>query len=163
MLEAKAYLDNLFGTDINVFVPPSNTMHKNIAKILIDNGWNLLNLPGLRKNTRSYLSLSHQFARVERLLSFAKNKTDMSKPLMWNSRWEIGGHPLTPSTNIDNLKKAFHLALDHGYPFVLATHYWEHNSLLPKGVKTQYHLLMDFLDYVSKYDIKPVTAKELII
>lgn len=162
VMSGKQYLDDLFGTDIKVFVPPSNTLRSDLAQILIAQGWNLLNLPGLRRNTRPALSLQHQIGRIRRLLSFIREGVDMSAPLVWPTRWEVGGFPLTPTTNLEKLKHAFRLATENGHPFVLATHYWEHRSFLPNEEgRCQYDLLRDFLDYVSRFDIKPIPARDL--
>ena len=158
---AKSYLENLFGINIEIFIPPSNTMSSGIAKILIDNNWSLLNIPGLRRNTRPLVSFQHQTYRLKRLKSFVIDGVDLSKPLVRKNGWEVGGFPLTPNTNIDLLKKSFHIALDSETPFVLATHYWEHDTLLPDGKKTQYDVLNEFLDYVVRFDINPIKARDL--
>lgn len=159
---AKAYLDDLFEIDIKTFVPPSNTIRPDLAKVLVEKGWNLLNLPGVRRNTRPYLSIRHQLARLRRLVHFIRYGVDTTVPLVWENRWEIGGFPLTPTTNLENLKLAFRIANDKGHPFVLATHYWEHYSLLPgnKG-KRQYDLFRQFLEYVSGFNINPVRARDI--
>ena len=162
--EAKEYLDDLFGVDINIFVPPSNTMGKEISKTLIRENWNLLNYPGIRRNTRSLISIRHQYARIKRLIHFLIYKIDMTNPLVWKNRWEIGAHTLTPSTDLGKLKKAFLLALNRNHPFLMATHYWEHKAILPDNPsKTQYDLLIEFLDFIKKYNIKPITANDLKI
>lgn len=78
------------------------------------------------------------------------------------NRWEVSGYALTPSTNIKTLKNAFLYCKENGYPFVLATHFWEHKCILPNDPKkTQYDVLKEFLDFVSKYDIKPIRARDL--
>tara|TARA_Y100001968_G_C19454442_1_gene771579 strand:- start:21083 stop:21919 length:837 start_codon:yes stop_codon:yes gene_type:complete len=162
--EAKTYLDKLFNTDINIFVPPSNTIRKDLAKILINGGWSLLNYPGLKRNTRSLLSIEHQYMRIARLIHLLVHKVDMTSPLTWDDRWELGGHPLTPSTDIHLLKKAFLMSYERGDPFVLATHYWEHNCVIPTSVlSTQYDLLLEFLEFVSKYDVVPALASNLVL
>lgn len=159
---ARSYLETLFDIDINTFVPPSNTMRKDISRVLIDEGWNLLNLPGVWRNTRPLLSLKHQYGRLHRIYNHLRYGVDSTKPLVWRDRWEVGGFALTPNTRLDSLKRAFELAKDRGHPFVLATHHWEHMSLVPGGDGLrQYDLLREFLDYVSKYDVKPVRARDL--
>ena len=164
VVSGKQYLDKLFGTDIKVFVPPSNTLRPDLAQVLIAQGWNLLNLPGLRRNTRPALSFRHQAGRMNRLISFLRDGVDMSAPLVWPKRWEVGGFPLTPTTDLENLKHAFRLAVERGHPFVLATHYWEHRSFLPGGSgRCQYDSFRDFLDFVSGFNIKPVRASDLTL
>lgn len=161
---AKAYLDDVFGTDIDIFVPPSNTMSPRVASILISEGWSLLNWPGLRANTRPLFSWKHQSARLRRGLSFALDKHDMTSPLVWPARWELGGFALTPNTRLEQLKNALKHCVERGHPFVLATHYWEHASLSPQaGIGSQYDLLRAFLDYASSLDVTPVLAKDLRI
>ncbi|MFY4858281.1 DUF2334 domain-containing protein [Aliarcobacter butzleri] len=162
LIEAKKYLESLFAIDINTFVPPSNTMSVDIANILIKNNFNLLNLPGVKRNTRGLLSLKHQIARFQRIYYMLKYKFDSPIPIVDGSRWEVGGYALTPSTNLATLKNAFLYCKDNGYPFVLATHFWEHKCILPNDPKkTQYDLLKEFLDFVSKYDINPIRARDL--
>ena len=87
---------------------------------------------------------------------------DSPVPIIDGSRWEVGAYVLTPSTDINQLKKAFLFAKENGYPFVLATHYWEHKCLLSYDSKrTQYDLFLEFLDFVSKYNINPIRARDL--
>ena len=161
---ARKYLSNLFGTNVNVFVPPSNTMAPYIAKILIDDGWNLMNLPGLRSNTRSIISIKHQVARIRRLYSFIFSGGDMITPINFGNRWEIGAFTLTPNVNVDSLKKYFVRCVDEQVPFVLATHYWEHQSFVGDSNKIkQYNMLKDFLSFVRKYDVEPIRASDLVL
>lgn len=158
----RRYLEELFGIDINVFVPPSNAMTKRIASALIKDGWNIFNLPGVRKNSRSLLSMKHQIARMKRLYSFMRNGFDSTDPLLWAERWELGSQALTPTSDMGLLKRAFLHALNNGHPFVLATHHWQHGSLVPGGDGIRQHDLMrEFLDYVSQYDVMPIRAREL--
>jgi hypothetical protein len=91
-----------------------------------------------------------------------KYKFDSPIPIVDDNRWEVGGYALTPSTNLETLKNAFLYCKDNGYPFVLATHFWEHKCILPNDSKRiQYDLLKEFLDFVSKYDITPIRARDL--
>ncbi len=162
LIDAKQYLEKLFRIDINTFVPPSNTMSIDIAKILIKNNFNLLNLPGVRRNTRNLLSVKHQKARCERIYFMIKYRFDSPIPIIDNNRWELGAYALTPSMNIETLKNAFLYAKDNGHPFVLATHFWEHKCILPDNPKrTQYDVLKEFLDFVSGYDINPIRVRDL--
>lgn len=162
LLESKRYLEQLFNINVNTFVPPSNTMSIDIVKTLIKNDFNLLNLPGVKKNTRSIFSLKHQISRLQRVYFMLKYKFDSPIPIVDNSRWELGGYALTPSTSLENLKKAFLYCKNNNHPFVLATHFWEHKCILPDNPKkTQYDLLKEFLDFVNKYDVKPIRAKDL--
>ncbi|EGA63707.1 DUF2334 domain-containing protein [Vibrio brasiliensis] len=162
--EAKQYLEEVFMTEINTFVPPSNTMSKEVSRELISQGFNLLNLPGVRCNTRSLLSWPHQKSRLERIYYMAKHRFDSPKPIIEGTRWEIGGYALTPSTNLEQLKSAFRYCLTHNLPFVLATHFWEHSCRLPNNNnKLQYDILLEFLDYCYSYDIKPCLARDIIL
>jgi len=164
LMEAKKYLESLFNISINTFVPPSNTMSVDIATILIKNDFNLLNLPGVKRNTRSLTSIKHQIARLQRIYFMLKYRFDSPIQIIDKKRWEVGGYALTPSMNIQTLKNAFLYAKDNGYPFVLATHFWEHKCILPEDTKrTQYDVLKEFLDFVSKYDIKPIRARDLVL
>jgi hypothetical protein len=162
LIEAKEYLEKLFNIDINAFVPPSNTMSVDIANTLIKNDFNLLNLPGVRRNTRKITSMKHQLARLQRIYFMIKHRFDSPIPIIDKNRWEVGGYALTPSMNIDTLKNAFLYAKDNGHPFVLATHFWEHKCILPDNpTRTQYDVLKEFLDFVSGYDINPIRARDL--
>jgi len=163
VLEAKQYLEILFNQKINVFIPPSNTMSSKAAMTLKRLGFHLLNLPGVKQRSRPLFSPQYTLARLQRIYFHVRHGFDSPIPLKINHLWEIGSHVLTPGIDLNHLKKAFLYSYDHGYPFVLATHYWEHASYLPHHSKsTQYDLLRTFLDFVSQYKINPITASELV-
>ncbi len=52
LIKARDYLSLLFDKEINIFIPPSNTLCPEAAYCLKSLGFHLLNLPGVRRRSR---------------------------------------------------------------------------------------------------------------
>lgn len=162
LLNAKKHLEHVFKININEFVPPSNSISINTYNELNKLNFNLLNFPWSKKwFNRPIFSFRHTFAFIKRFIFLKKYWFDYPYPLFIDDHWELWSQVLTPSTNLDTLKKAFLFSYENNLPFCLATHYWEHKSYISyKNKIRQIDILKEFLKFVSKYDIKPMLASD---
>ena len=162
--KAKKYLEQIFWTEVDVFVPPSNTLSIKAYKALDKLNFNLLNLPWSKKwFNRPLLSLRHTFFFFKRLMFLIKNKFDYNWYIKFDNHWEMWSQVLTPNTDMQVLKKAFLYSVENNIPFCLATHYWEHKCFSNFTKKQrQIDMLKEFLDFVSRHKVSPMLAKDFL-
>lgn len=121
-IQAKEYLESLFGVRINIFVPPSNQLSADGARAVIRSGLNISGIIG-RRNDRpiDHLYVMNWLKRwVYRLI--------YNKPypyvLTYKMHRELVAYALTHQTDIAGYHKLIQ-GLPNNAPFVLATHSWE--------------------------------------
>ncbi len=143
----KQILEDTFGIEIKVFVPPGNALSKDCVGIVAKLGMNISGIVG--KTFNRPLSL--------------KSLINFSKKIYWRVRYglpypfvmdygthkELVAYALTPATNIKKLEQIYEMCKNLKAPFTISTHYWE--------VLKNETLLQTFKKFLEKLDISRVT------
>lgn len=159
--EGLAYLQQLLGTTIGIFVPPHNALSKRGLAAVSAAGLNLLgSFLSFRPSMRpwEWRTLGN-YLRVQRFrASTGRRKHDRfvyPHVLRYRRHGEFGCHSLIPGTTFDQLKAGFDEARALGGDFCIATHYWEVD-------RTMHDVLVRSLDYMSQFQgVRFVAAEEL--
>jgi len=159
-IEAKRYLEKVFGTQISVFVPPNNSFSLSGSKAVIKAGMNILmafsHFPWERPLDR------YNFINFIKMLNFYLRygkKYRYPKPLRFKNHWEFGCYILGPSTTLEELKDGFLFSLRNKGDFCLATHYYAFFEY-PR----MRDILYQFIDWILKNyknEVKFVKASDL--
>jgi peptidoglycan/xylan/chitin deacetylase (PgdA/CDA1 family) len=159
--EGRAYLEQLLGTPIRVFVPPHNALSKRGLRAVRDAGLNVLGSflwfhPAQRPwEWRTALN----WWRVARF-RHATKRTRRDRmvypwPIQYGRYAEFGCHGLIPSTTLEQLVAGFEEARRAGGDFCLAVHHWEVDARMKD-------VLLRFLDHAaSAREVRFVTVDEL--
>jgi predicted deacetylase len=148
LVRGQAYLEQVIGTKIRVFVPPHNALSKRGLKAVGSSGLNLLgSFLSFRPSMRPWepRTLGNWWRVRAYRASTERSKTDrMIYPhvLRYRQHAEFGCHSLIPGTTAEELIAGFEEARRVGGDFCVATHYWEVDETL-KGV------LLRFLDHAA--------------
>jgi predicted deacetylase len=156
-----AYLRQLLGAPISIFVPPHNALSKRGMSAVSHARLNLLGSflsfhPARRPLERRTLPNWWRIQRF-RVKTGRSRRDPMVYPfaLRYARHAEFGCHSLIPSTSLSSLIEGFEEARAHDGDFCLATHYWEVDDRL-SGI------LNDFVAYAARYpDVRFVRAEEL--
>ena len=161
MTEGRAYLEQLLGVPIRVFVPPHNALSKPGLAALGRAGLDVLGSflsfrPVHRPWDRTTLSnwwRIHAFRRAT-----GRTRQDpliYPHPLRYRRHAEFGCHGLVPHTTYEGLVAGIEEARRFGGHFCLATHHWEIDARLKQ-------ILLRVLDYAAALpDVRFVRAEEL--
>lgn len=89
---------------------------------------------------------------------------DYPRVLRYKNHTEIAYHyPLQPNTRLETLKDDFDMVRKYNGDFVLSTHYVEFDyPMVYDETRTMKQVLMDFLDYVSKYKVEKMSLSEML-
>lgn len=123
--EGKAYLEELFETDIKVFVPPHNYISRKGQKALGECGLNLLITYRYRLR-RLPLSFSMPTYLLKNILFAILNKDNklvIPETMRFPSHMELGCYGLYRETSVEDLVAGLQHCIEHSHKFVLATHY----------------------------------------
>lgn len=161
LVRGQAYLEQVLGTRIRIFVPPHNALSKRGLQAVSAAGLNLLgSFLSFRPSLRPWeLRTPVNWWRVRAYRSATSRvKSDrMIYPhvLRYARHAEFGCHGLIPGTTLDELVSGFEEARrSHGH-FCVATHYWE----IDDGMKD---VLRRFLDHAARTpDVAFVAAERL--
>ncbi len=157
------HLNNLLHAHITVFTPPQNLLSEAGYKSVLDAGLNLCGggIPFYKKekNLKGLYNMSRQF--TFKLLHW---DADYPRVLRYKNHNEIAYHyPLQPTTRLDALKYDFDMVRRYDGDFVLSTHYVEFDyPMVYDETLTMKQVLMDFLDYVSKYKVDKMSLSEML-
>jgi predicted deacetylase len=161
LARGQAYLEQVIGTKVRIFVPPHNALSKRGLRAVGSAGLNLLgSFLSFRPSMRPWepRTLGNWWKVRAYRTSTSRVKSDrMIYPhvLRYRHHAEFGCHSLIPGTTVEELVRGFEEARSAGGDFCLATHYWEVDDTL-KGV------LLRFLDHASRVpDVKFVAAERL--
>lgn len=161
LARGQAYLEQVIGTKVRIFVPPHNALSKRGLLAVGSAGLNLLgSFLSFRPSMRPWepRTLGNWWRVRSYRASTGRAKADrMIYPhvLRYRHHAEFGCHSLIPGTTIDDLVGGFEEARRAGGHFCVATHYWEVDDTL-KGV------LLRFLDHASRVDgVQFVAAERL--
>lgn len=157
------HLNNLLGTDISVFTPPQNLLSEQGYHAVLNAGLNICGggIPFYKKEK----DLKGIYNIVKQLLFKVVNRnSDYPRVLRFKNHNEIAYHyPLQPTTRLDTLIYDFDMVRKFNGDFVLSTHYVEFDyPMVYDETITMKRILLDFLDYVSKYKVEKVTLSEML-
>ncbi len=161
LAHGQAYLEQVLGTRVRIFVPPHNALSKRGLRAVSHAGLNLLGSflsfrPSMRPweprtaanwwRVRAYRA-STERGRADRMI--------YPHVLRYGRHAEFGCHSLIPGTTLEDLVAGFEEARRAGGHFCVATHYWEVDDTL-KGV------MLRFLDHAARVpEVKFVAAERL--
>jgi len=156
-----AYLQQLLGTTIRIFVPPHNALSKRGLAAVSAAGLNLLgSFLSFRPSMRPWewrTLVNYWRIRRFRAASGRRRHDRFIYPyvLRYSRHAEFGCHSLIPGTTFEDLKRGFDEARSLGGDFCIATHYWEID-------RTMHGVLVRTLDYMSQFpDVRFVKAEQL--
>ena len=122
----KNYLEQLLNVEIDVFVPPSNSIGKNGIKAIRNVGLNLSGIMGLGGDRP--LSLDYVNAYIKRWSWRILVGDAYPFELNFGGINELRAYALTPQVDHADLIKQLNFCSKINAPFVIATHYWEINK-----------------------------------
>lgn len=159
-----AHLSQLFNHPITVFTPPQNLLSFNGYQCVLNAGLNLcgggITFYKKEKDLKGLINIIKQLG-----FKLLNKESDYPKVLQFSNHTEIAYHyPLQPNIRLDSLIYDFEMVRKHNGDFVLSTHYVEFNYPMVYDEKiTMKHVLMDFLDYISKYnDVQKMSLSKLL-
>jgi predicted deacetylase len=121
----RAYLEELLGTTIRVFVPPRNAIGRRGLQAIATSGLQLGGTAGLRSGW-SLISM-RTWSLWMRLRRWRRaGGRGVPWVLDLGDHREIAGNAITPVSDMTHNEAAFESALAVGGVFCAATHYWEH-------------------------------------
>jgi hypothetical protein len=121
----RAYLEDLLGTTIRVFVPPRNAIGRHGLRAVALAGLQLGGTAGIR---RGWSPVSLRTWSLWLRLRRWRKAGGLGVPwvLDLGDHREIAGNAITPVSHVQHNEAAFASALAIGGVFCAATHYWEH-------------------------------------
>lgn len=119
----KEILQDTFGVRIKTFVPPSNTLTRQTAKAVSENGYNISGIIGRNINRHiDYLTLKNYFLKnIWRLC----NEFPYPKVLKYKNHLELSSTAFTPLSKFEKIEKTYKTLENAGQSFNIATHHWE--------------------------------------
>ena len=157
------HLNNLLGTEITVFTPPQNLLSDKGYKAVIDAGLNIcgggLSFLKKEKDLQGLVTLAKQLS-----FKVLHRESDYPKVLNFSNHKEVAYHyPLQPTTRLDSLIYDFDMVRKYDGDFVLSTHYVEFDyPMVYDETITMKKILVDFLDYVSRYKVKKMSLSKML-
>ncbi|OSZ81876.1 hypothetical protein CAP35_00985 [Chitinophagaceae bacterium IBVUCB1] len=162
--EEVTHLNKLLNCSISVFTPPQNLLSLNGYNCVLNAGLNLcgggISFYKKEKDIKGLINIVKQSA-----FKIINREADYPKVLKYTKHNEIAYHyPLQPSTRLNTLIEDFEMVRKYNGDFVLSTHYVEFNYQMVYDEKiTMKQVLMQFLDYISKYnDVKKMSLSAML-
>lgn len=158
-----SHLNKIFNASISVFTPPQNLLSELGYKAVLDAGLNLCGggIPFYKKekNIPGIINIVKQLT-----FKIINRESDYPKVLKFANHNEIAYHyPLQPTTRLDSLIYDFEMVRKHDGDFVLSTHYVEFDyPMVYDETITMKKILMDFLDYISKYKVEKMSLSDML-
>jgi len=149
LARGQAYLEQVIGTRVRVFVPPHNALSKKGLHAVSSAGLNLLGtFLSFRPSMRPWepQTLGNWWRVRAYRESTARTRHDRlvyPHVLRYRRHAEFGCHTLIPGTTLESLVQGFEEARQAGGHFCLATHYWEVDV-------TMKDVLLRFLDHAGR-------------
>ena len=140
LLAGREILEDTFGIKVKTFVPPSNGLTVESADII---NWMGMNISGTITNKINRRIDRYTIAIILKKLLWKSIHSGVSYPklMKYSNHMELTGHAFTLSTNMENFNEQLNFCVNHNYPFVLATHYWE--LLSNEELKLKFSALID--------------------
>ncbi len=161
--EEVEHLEHLFDHPISVFTPPQNLLSEQGYQSVLNAGLNICGggIPFYKKekNAKGIYNLTRQF-----FFKALNRESDYPRVLRFSNHNEIAYHyPLQPTTRLDTLKYDFDMVRKFNGDFVLSTHYVEFDyPMVYDETITMKRILLDFLDYISRYKVQKVSLSEML-
>ena len=162
--EEVTHLNKLLNTNISVFTPPQNLLSQLGYECVLEADLNLcgggITFYKKEKDLKGIINIGKQLA-----FKLINKEADYPHVLRYSNHTEIAYHyPLQPGTRLKSLIEDFEMVHKHNGDFVLSTHYVEFNYPMVYDENiTMKHVLMDFLDYISKYsDVQKMSLSQLL-
>lgn len=158
-----AHLNKLLNTNISVFTPPQNLLSLNGYNCVLKAGLNIcgggITFYRKQKNLQGLINIAKQLA-----FKTINRQSDYPKVLKFSSHSEIAYHyPLQPGTKLNRLIDDFEMVRKYDGDFVLSTHYVEFDYPMVYDEKiTMKEVLMQFLDYISKYNVQKMSLSQML-
>ena len=161
LAEAKTYLGELFGIDINSFSPPQNMINEKGLIALRNNGLSLCTDLITARNISLWIK-TYGLLNTIRIYGYRRFKHH-NYPYVVNNEVKFVDHiRLQPGKNIDAIKRELDYYHSVNGVFVLSTHSYGFDFMMSTGNKTMNEALLEILHYSQKYDdIEYTTLHEL--
>ncbi|WP_313128014.1 DUF2334 domain-containing protein [Anaerocolumna sp.] len=119
----KEILEDTFGVKVKVFVPPSNTLTRETARAVVENGFNISGLIGrnINRDIDARTVCNYLIKNIWRLFY----EFPYPKVLQYANHKEISSTAITPKSDFNKIRKSLYIREERIGKFNLATHYWE--------------------------------------
>lgn len=158
-----AHLEKVFNYDISVFTPPQNLLSTKGYDAVKGAGLNICGggIPFYKKE-KDATGLANILRQVT--FKMLHRESDYPRVLHFSKHNEIAYHyPLQPTTRLDSLIYDFDMVRKYDGDFVLSTHYVEFDyPMVYDETITMKKILMDFLDYISKYKVEKMSLSDML-
>lgn len=158
-----AHLETVFGHDISVFTPPQNLLSEKGYHAVINAGLNICGggIPFYKKekDLKGITNIARQL-----IFKTLHRESDYPSVLRFSKHNEVAYHyPLQPTTRLDSLIYDFEMVRKYNGDFVLSTHYVEFDyPMVYDETITMKKILLDFLDYISKYKVEKMSLSDML-
>jgi len=123
-LKAKAYLERLFHTKIDTFIPPDNAVSRSAMKVLSKSGFNKILRAFPIKYIDTKFSFNFIYFWLKRVIFKYKYNLVYSKSYFNGYLYEEASY-LYKGQSLEILINDYKIFKKHNLPFTIATHYWE--------------------------------------
>lgn len=163
IMEEVEHLNKILGCNISVFTPPQNLLSELGYQSVLKSGLNLCGggIPFYKKE-KDAIGLKNISKQL--IFKLLHRESDYPKVLSFKNHKEVAYHyPLQPTTRLDTLIYDFEMVRKYNGDFVLSTHYVEFDyPMVYDETITMKRILLDFLDYVKKYDVEKMTLSQML-
>lgn len=121
---AKQYLEETFKTKVSFFSPPHNALDRDGLKSVLANSMDILNVPRFL-TCRNFWETDNWQPFIEIIIANLTSGLMPRKYLRFRNHRELFCWSLTPTSDINEVKRAYRLASEENGVFCLSTHYWE--------------------------------------
>jgi hypothetical protein len=132
-IKAKKYLEKLFDTKIDTFVPPDNAVSGEAIKALSRSGFKKVLRALPLKYIDTKLSFNFIWFWIKRVVFKLKYNLVYSKSY-FNGYLNEEASYLYKGQSIEELLNDYSIFKKHNLPFTLATHYWELDGSMKKNL-----------------------------
>jgi hypothetical protein len=157
------WLNQLLNYKITVFSPPQNLLSLEGYHAVIQAGLNICG-GGIAfyKKGKNLQGLKNLYKQL--LFKILHPKDNYPYVLAYRKHTEIPYHyPLQPTTQLEHLINGFENVRKYNGDFILSTHYVEFDYPTTYNTKlTMKDVLLEFLNYISKYDLKYCSVSEML-
>lgn len=157
------FLNQLFDTQITAFTAPQNLLSMEGYKAVVAAGLNIcgggITFYKKEKDLKGLVNIAKQAT-----FKMLHQQSDYPYMVKYSHHSEIPHHyPLQPGTQLQNLIDDFEMVRRFNGDFVLSTHYVEFDyPMVYDEKRTMKQVLLDFLDYISKYKLEKLSMSRLL-
>ena len=159
--EAKDYLEQLFGVEVNYFTPPQNLVSTKGLKAIVNNNLSLCTDLLFTRNLKELIPFYGLWNTI--VMAYYKKVKRHRYPYVVNHKVNFIDHTrLQPGKNIEQIKQEFDYVRSRNGVFVLSTHCYAFDDKMEQYDFTMKEALIDIIKYTQQFnDVEYTTLHEL--